>query len=208
MKSPQIIASLLIAASTFALPASAKGPTPTSGQAATALRTVAVAPITAEDAADLLWMREEEKLARDVYLELYKVWKAPVFKRIATSEQRHFDALGTKLRQFGLADPALPGVGQFSNVELQTLYGQLLGAGSVSYIEALRVGASIEDIDIADFLAAMDATDQATLERTYQNLLDGSKNHLRSFVGLLRDLNSDYTPQYIDALLFDNILGD
>lgn len=207
MKPRTLIATLIILASAGSIPAYAKGPnnpaTPAAGQ-----RAVSIAPLSAEDAADLIWMREEEKVARDVYLALYQVWKKPVFKRIATSEQRHFDALGAKIAQYGLTDPALATAGLFTNPELQAMYTQLVATGKTSYIAALTVGATIEDVDIADLLAAIDATENSALERTYQNLLEGSKNHMRAFVDLLRDLDADYTPQYIAPVLFDAILGD
>ncbi len=208
MKTSTLIATLLMLASAGSIPAFAKGSNGPATPPAAVSRAVSVAPLSAEDAADLIWMREEEKVARDVYLTLYKTWNKPVFKRIAASEQRHFDALGAKIAQYGLADPALATIGQFTHPALQTMYTQLVATGNTSYIAALTVGATIEDVDIADLLAAIEATENSALDRTYQNLLDGSKNHLRAFVELLRDLDADYTPQYIDPVLFDAILGD
>jgi hypothetical protein len=156
----------------------------------------------------LLTMREEEKLARDVYQTLYGVWKKPVFQNIGASEQKHMDALLKKINLFGLIDPALPEAGRFSNPMFQTLYtqfGQWLAA-KPSYIDALAIGATIEDWDIKDLNEAIAATNNLALKATYQNLLEASKQHLRRFVGLLRDQGSDYRPQYISQDLFDAIL--
>ena len=169
---------------------------------------VAPVQLTAEEISTLLWMREEEKLARDVYQVLYTQWKQIEFLRIANAEQKHFDALGTKLIQYGLADPALPAPGEFSQQALQDLYWQLVSQGSQSYVQALTVGATIEDVDIADLIAAMDGTTNLALKRTYGNLLEGSKNHLRAYVILLRSLGADYTPTHIDPVLFAAIIGD
>lgn len=202
MKSSVLVAVLAALACGISVPAQARN------SQATPVRMVAPAPLSSAAAADLVWMREEEKLARDVYLSLYAAWKQPVFQRIATSEQRHFDSLGVRLSQYGLADPALPAQGQFANVELQALHDQLLASGKQSYLAALTVGATIEDVDIADLQTAISTTDNFALRTTYQNLLEGSKNHLRAFVGLLRDQGADYTPQYIDAVLYDAIVGD
>jgi hypothetical protein len=69
------------------------------------------------------------------------------------------------------------------------------------------VGATIEDKDIMDLVAAIKATNNLSLKTTYENLLEGSKNHLRAFVGLLRKQGMDYAPQFIDQALFDAILG-
>lgn len=193
---------------TVAFQASAAGPSPIpSGTPLQLNRTaVAVAPLGEEEANTLLWMREEEKLARDVYRDFYRTWKAPVFSRIANSERSHMDALLRKLQSFGLPDPARSDPGAFSEPDLQALYDRSVAEGSSSYIDALRVGAAIEDLDIRDLQAAIARTGNLTLKTVYENLLEGSKNHLRAFVGLLRTLGVDYVPQYMDAELFEAVM--
>lgn len=168
---------------------------------------LAIAPLTAEESASLLWMREEEKLARDVYLGLDDRWADRTFSKIAKSEQRHFDAIGAKIALFGLADPALPVVGTFSDAELQLLYDQSMATGNISLVQALTAGATIEERDIVDLTGAMAATANAVLLQTYGHLLEGSKNHLRAFVGRLDVLGIDYAPQYLDSVVFDAIVG-
>jgi hypothetical protein len=207
VKTHSLIATLAILACAVSVPAMAKGPNVPAIPKTAAQTAVTVASIDAEEANILLWMREEEKMARDVYVNLYKLWKRPVFRRIANSEQRHFDAVGSKIDSYGLTDPAQPAIGQFANADLRAMYNQLLVSGGTSYIQALLVGATIEDVDIRDLQAAIEATDEAALKTTYQNLLEGSKNHLRAFVELLQDLGVTYTPQYIDPVLYDAIVG-
>jgi len=46
---------------------------------------------------------------------------------------------------YGIDDPALPGIGEFSNSELQELYNTLIQSGSTSLTDALKVGATIEE---------------------------------------------------------------
>jgi hypothetical protein len=138
--------------------------------------------------ATLQWMREEEKLARDVYLELSAFYPAKVFTTIAAAEQKHFDAIGAKLVLYGVADPALADIGVFSNPILQQRHDELLALGIVSYTEALRVGVAIEETDILDLQLAIDGTGIAALDRTYQHLLNGSENHLKAFTKLLARL--------------------
>lgn len=208
MRTTTLAASLLTLA-LAGLPAFAAGPNPQAPRLL--LNQTDAAPATAidsEEAGVLLWMREEEKLARDVYLTLYDRWQSRIFGNVAASEQRHFDAIGAKLRLFGLADPALTAIGQFSDQELQASYDALTASGSISYQQALVAGARIEDMDIRDLQAAIENTDNLALQRTYGNLLEGSKNHLRAFVSRLQDLGVDYTPQYIDPVLFDAIVGN
>ena len=204
MKKHIVIATLIAFAGLSSLTAEARNMDAPRVNRSAAVQT----PLAAEAAATLLWMREEEKLARDVYQTLYAQWKQPVFQRIARSEQRHFDAIGKRIAQFNLADPALAATGVFSQAELQDLYDQLVFTGTQGYVQALTVGATIEDMDIADLLAAIDETTDPALKRTYGNLLDGSKNHLRAFVTLLRGQGTDYTPVHIDPELFDAIMGD
>lgn len=207
MNTRMLTSSLILLACTTALPALARGPNSPSAPQALAPSTTTVPTLSAEEAEILLWMREEEKVARDVYLKLYQRWQKPVFNQIASSEQRHFDAVGAKVELFGLTDPALPGLGQFTDARLQSAYDELSASGLESYAQALTVGATIEDMDIRDLQNAIADTDEAALKTTYQNLLEGSKNHLRAFVKLLRGLGMDYTPQYIDELSFDAIVG-
>jgi hypothetical protein len=217
MNSSRLIKGLILAALTaFAIPMDAQagrggsGGSGGNGQAAGGGGQGAPAPaavLSAEEASTLLWMREEEKLARDVYLTLDMQWNLVVLERIAVSEQRHFDALGGKIERYALTDPVLPGVGNFSDPELQSLYQDLLAMGFESSAQALVVGATIEDLDIFDLQRAIDETDEPDLKRTYGHLLEGSKHHLRAFVRELRALGLDYEPQYIDPLFFDAIVG-
>lgn len=159
--------------------------------------------LSATEEENLLWMREEEKLARDVYLTLYKKWGVAIFNNIASSEQSHMNALLKKIELYGLVDPVVPGVGNFNNKDLQALYYDLIAKGQESYISALEVGATIEDLDIMDLIVAIDETNNLALQTTYASLLEGSKNHLRAFVGLL----GEYEPVYIDENLYIAIIN-
>ena len=142
----------------------------------------AVAP-TASEESDLQYMREEEKLARDVYNVLAAKWsEATIFARIAKSEQRHMDSVKVVLDRYGISDPAAgKKAGEFTNVELQKLYDKLVADGSKSLAAALAVGVQIEEVDIADLEETLAATGNADLERLYGNLLRASKNHLQAF---------------------------
>lgn len=136
--------------------------------------------LTQEEKEWLLYMREEEKVARDGYKELYKAWGLKIFSNIASSEQKHVDTIKTLLDRYGLEDPAKdPGV--FSNPDLQALYDALIIQGNSSAIEALNVGVIIEETDIEDLEKALDLTDHRDIKRVYTNLMAGSYNHLAAF---------------------------
>ncbi|NPA14853.1 MAG: DUF2202 domain-containing protein [Aquificae bacterium] len=166
--------------------------------------------LSQEEIKDLLHMREEEKLARDVYLTLYKKWHLPVFRNIARSEQWHMDMVGTLLKKYNLPDPVEETgdrIGVFKDQHLQELYNQLVAKGEKSLIGALQVGATIEDLDIHDLEEALKRTDNRDIQIVYTNLMKGSRNHMRAFVGLLKRFGGSYTPQYISKEEFEKIIS-
>lgn len=134
----------------------------------------------------LVFLREEEKLARDVYTALYAEWKISAFCNIAISESRHMASVKTLLDRYELMDPsAVDEPGVFANTELQTLYDQLVTQGSQSLQEALKVGVSIETLDIGDLEELISVSTRADVKNVAQNLLRGSQNHLAAFSRLL-----------------------
>jgi len=165
-------------------------------------------PLTDDETATLKFMREEEKLARDVYLVMYEQWESAIFSNIAKSEQRHMDALKSLLDKYGLPDPAPQKIGVFSDLSLQELYNELISRGQQSVLDAYRVGGLIEEIDIKDLKDAIEETDRADLERVYMNLLSGSYNHLRAFVSHIESLGVTYVAQYLSQAEVDAILGE
>lgn len=134
------------------------------------------------EAHELRFMREEEKLARDVYRALYEKWNLSVFDRIARSEEAHFTAVGRLLTRYGIDDPArndVPGV--FQNAELSALYAELMAKGMTSAKDALEVGLAIEKADIEDLEKALANTTKLDIKRVYSNLLSASLDHLEAF---------------------------
>ena len=164
--------------------------------------------LDATESAGIVFMREEEKLARDVYQLFYTQWGQPIFTNIATSEQQHMDAVGTLISRYKLPDPAShTGTGVFVDPELQTLFNALMSQGQSSLQAALQVGATIEDLDIKDLNERIAQTDNPDVKQVYGNLLKGSRNHLRSFVSQLSTLGVTYVPQYISQAEFDAIIN-
>jgi len=188
----------------------AAAPMLVSGEAAAArTTTTTTTTLTAQEKSDLIFMREEEKLARDVYLTLYGIWGTPVFANIATSEQQHMDAILKLLNTYKLPDPTNGKlVGQFVNAELQALYNELIAKGKKSALDALLVGGIIEETDIEDLQAAMDTSRLSNIDNVYANLLNGSYNHLRSFAKNITSLTRQpYFAQVVSQDIVDGILG-
>jgi rubrerythrin len=146
-------------------------------------------------------------MARDVYNALYALWGQPTFQNIAASEQAHMDAVKTLFVRYGITVPQnAPGV--FSDASLQTLYNSLMSAGSPSLADALKVGATIEEVDIADLQTRLARTTDTSIQKVYSDLMNGSYNHLRTFVSVLNRLTGEvYQPQYLSSDLYQTILA-
>ena len=143
--------------------------------------------LTQEEIDGILFMREEEKLAHDVYVTFYDLYANKIFLNIAASEQRHTEAVLRLINFYGLEDPAKEGIGEFKNQELQDLYDLLMSMGT-DLISALKVGVLIEETDIEDITALMEQTEVKNILQVYGNLLNGSLNHLKSFESTLDKL--------------------
>lgn len=150
------------------------------------------------EVAGLVFMREEEKLAHDVYTALYDMWGIPAFTNIAQSEATHMAAVKTLLDAYNIEDPVgTNSQGVFTNMALQELYTALVAQGSTSQLNALKVGAEIEDLDIKDLQAQLAQTNNASIIDLYQNLMKGSRNHLRSFVSLIEKQGATYEARHL-----------
>lgn len=172
--------------------------------ATAAVKATSVASLSQAEAESLLFMREEEKLARDVYLWFYQLHADNIFQTIAQSEERHTSQVKVLLDTYGLPDPAAttaPGV--FQNQVLQELYDKLIAMGSASLKQALYVGGLIEEKDLRDIQSALASIDNRDIITVYTNLMDGSKNHLQSFVARIEALDGAYTPQILSEEEFN-----
>ncbi len=160
-------------------------------------------------AEDLQFMREEEKLARDVYITLYEQYNTRVFGYISHSEQAHMKAVLTLLNAYGVDDPVGDnGIGVFTNQDLQTLYNSLVQQGSSSLVEALKVGAAIEEIDILDLFERIDNNaNYNDIVLVFGRLEKASENHLRAFVRNLSAQGVTYEPQYLDDATYAEIIN-
>lgn len=173
-----------------------------------ALSTYPLSALSSAEAASLLFMREEEQLAHDVYAKSATLWTTPIFANIANSEATHSAAVKTLLDRYQLADPlaGLPN-GSFKTPAFQALYDSLVAASKVSLIAALKVGVEIEELDIRDITAQKTSIDNRDILMVYDNLLKGSRNHLRSFMKVLVQMGGSYVPKYISQAEFDAIVN-
>lgn len=189
------------------------------------------------EATHLIFMREEEKLARDVYLTLSELYPAAnTFSTIGDgSEQTHTDTVRDMLEKYGIPDPNsdannLPdSIGVFTGADygwyFAEKYNALVERGTLSYLEALYVGAFIEELDMLDIVGCpkvivetdngigegecgLEYTDEPALQTMYTHLVEGSKDHLRAyvknienFIGAGNYVAQVLTQEEVDAIL-------
>lgn len=157
------------------------------------------------DKAALLFMLEEEKLARDTYTYLNNLWSINQFANIKNSEQTHMNAIEKLLKEYTIEYEVLP-TGEFANKELQSLYNQFIIDGAVNTVNALKIGATIEDLDIVDLQVYIDASSNNRLISVFESLKCGSRNHLRTFVFAIEKNGSSYTPQFLSQEAYTSII--
>jgi hypothetical protein len=142
--------------------------------------------LTAAEAAELTYMREEELLAHDLYTAFADRYDIPIFATIAASETQHFELVGALLDRYNLPDPAAGHTaGVFTDPTLQATYDQLLAGGTTSQADALRAGVSVEEQDIADLRQALDVSTAGDVEEILTRLEAASQHHLAAFTGQL-----------------------
>jgi hypothetical protein len=155
----------------------------------------------------LLNMKEEEKLARDVYSALNLKWNNQVFSNISIAENTHMNAIIFLLQNYGTDYTQVLEPGKYTNSAFQVLYDELVAKGSVSIEEAWKVGALIEEMDITDLIESISEVTNESIIMVFENLEKGSRNHLRAFTRQLTALGLTYTPVYLSAIEYNQIVN-
>lgn len=143
---------------------------------------VVTGTVNEAETAGLLFMREEEKMARDVYTYLYGKYKLPVFLNISKSENAHMSAVLRLITAFKITDNSTNDPGVYTNTRIAELYLKLIEMGNVSLIDALKVGVLIEQTDISDLQKELLPVENTSVKTVYTNLTAGSNAHLKAFV--------------------------
>jgi hypothetical protein len=163
--------------------------------------------LSQEEIDDLLFLVEEEKLARDVYLYSYNLYSTLIFKNISNSEQTHLNSVLQLINKYNIPSLSLKSAGEFNNQDLQNLYFLLVEKCDESLLSALEVGNLIEDLDIFDISENEKRTDNIDILKVYASLKCGSQNHLRNFNNQLINNGGFYSPKYILENTFNSIIN-
>ncbi len=165
----------------------------------------ALAVLTAREKDGLLFIWEEERVARDLYASLYEKNNLTIFLDLVRSESSHMDQARAVMEKHGLAvPPDEPGI--FQNQTLQEMHDQLLAEGLQSDQDALTVAAVFEEISIVDLEKELSASQPDDVRTVYEGLLAGSRKHLRSYVSDLKDQGIEYQPRYLEGEEFQEIV--
>ena len=162
--------------------------------------------LTAYEKEGILLMREEEKLAHDVYSFFVEKYNIPIFRNIKQSEVMHQKYMIWLMEKYDIKDPSFEEQGKFNNKELQKLYDRLTVQGN-TLIEALKIGAYIEELDIFDLKKLMKKTDNEDILRVYSRLLWGSENHFRAFTRNLSNRGVEYEPEFLTKEEMETMLN-
>lgn len=167
-------------------------------------------PLSEVEATGLQFAREEEKMARDVYLAMFDLWGLRPFQNIATrGETHHMAAMKTLLDRYDLADPVKDeqNRGTFSNADIQALHDRLVKQGKASLEAAISAGLEIEEYDIKDLIARKNASDHEDIVTAYTALIGGSERHLQAFHRHATMREITYTPKHLTPEQFQSHLG-
>ncbi len=164
--------------------------------------------INDDDKQGLIYTRQEEKLAYDVYRYAFDKYGLSIFDNISNSESTHQSKVIQLLEKYNIPDPIVNVErGVFDDTHLQELYIELVKKVDISLVDALEVGATIEDLDIYDIMELYAITKNADIKNVYESLICGSRNHLRGFTSQLTSREINYIPQFITPDLYQTILA-
>jgi len=165
--------------------------------------------LSESEISDLLFTREEEKLAYDVYSYAFEKYGVSIFQNISRSENQHINSVLQVMEFYQLEDPlnGSTSIGEFTDSSIQDLYSELTSKVDRSLEEAIKVGLLIEDMDIFDLQLAVVSTQKSDLIQLYEKLKCGSENHLRAFFNQAAFVDEEYTPNFISLSEFEIIVN-
>jgi len=173
-----------------------------------ALNDLSMGQLSESEVEAIHYLREVEKLARDVFLALDEQWDVEGLRRVAESEDTHTEAIKALIDRYKLWDPSsVTWDGYYNNEELLALYRQFKRQGERTLVDAIEVGMMVEEISILDLREYRAETDDEDLQMVYENLLRASRNHLRVFYALLQQQGETYENKYLSQTLFDEIVS-
>lgn len=173
----------------------------------TIINNLPVETLSDDETEGLVFLREEEKLARDLNINFSNQYQNQIFENISNSEETHMDAIKVLLDKYEINDP-VKAIGSFSNEDLAESYNNFNEIGNQSIIDALKVGAEVEEINILNLEEQInDITNNQDITLIYRNLRISSKNHLRAFVRIIEEEGDSYGPRHLPQTQYLDIVN-
>lgn len=166
----------------------------------------ATSPLTADEIEFLYAMREDEKLARDLYAYFWTRYPtAPQIQRISKAEESHIAAIETVLDYYEISYPAMSAPGVFEDSTRQALYDEL-ALKSETMLEAFQTMAFVEDRDLFAYKMVQSQITNANLSLLIENMIKASTNHLKAAIRQIFVRDGSYTSIYLSAEEYDAII--
>lgn len=162
--------------------------------------------LTANEIEFLYAVREDEKLARDVYTYFFDKFELSPFSRIAKAEANHIAAVERLFYFYSITYPAVGPAGEFKDGVRKAYYDNLIEKG-VTALEAYKATAYLEEKDVADYTKVLETIQNPNVKMVIENLLKGSVNHLKASVRQIYALDGTYTPAFLTQQRFDEIIS-
>ena len=144
--------------------------------------------ILSEDQKDMLFfIYEREKVARDLYITLGRIYKHDnTFALMQFEEERHIRCARDLCVMYGIetSEADEETVGKFQSLVLQTLYDASIEKAERSFYDALEVAEFIETTDIEDLEHASVGMPKDVVH-VYEKLKKRNQRHLSAFQAAL-----------------------
>lgn len=164
--------------------------------------------LSIDQQADLLFLYEEEKMARDLYVHGRELYGTNQFTNISSSEQVHMDAVSALIGEYEMDVALVSEPGAFTIDAIKSLYYELLERIQRSEIDAFKAATLVEETDIMDIREIKMRFDLLDITEVLDQLECGSGNHMRAFNKRLEMLNVEYTPEVMSQSEFDQIISE
>jgi len=144
------------------------------------------APLSDQEGADILFMREEEQMAHDLYSRWAGMYPLPVFSNIRDSETVHIYEVQLLMDRYDVPSERIGNASSgYYNPVIQSWYEAFSSQSDTSQTDALEAGVTIGQEDIADLDAAIGHTSRPDILQVWNNLRQGSMKHESAFLQAL-----------------------
>lgn len=164
------------------------------------------ADLTADEIEFLFAVREDEKLARDLYAVFYTKFQNKIFENIGKSETTHLKAIERLYDYYQIDYPVVGDAGKFSDPELQHLYDSLIVKGD-SLLAAVKIMANLEESNIFHYREVLKTIINTNIKIVIENLEKGSENHFKAAIREITALGGVYTPLILSSEDYREIIA-